>query len=230
MPNRVTTITLQLPLKMGGVNCYLIQAGARFVLIDTGPSQGRAELEAALAAAGCTPGALSLIVLTHGDFDHTGNAAYLQKTYGAPLAMHAGDREMLARGNMFANRKSPWLVSLLAPLLVRLAGPLMGFGRAERCTPGLTLDDGDDLAAYGLDARVLALGGHSAGSLGVLVEGGSFFCGDLLDNRDHPALSELMPDPDAAQATLERLKALPIQTVYPGHGAPFEWSELAGRL
>ncbi|MFL7808323.1 MAG: MBL fold metallo-hydrolase [Anaerolineae bacterium] len=226
MSNRVTTITMQLPFKMGGVNCYLIQTGAGFVLIDTGSSHGRAELEAALAAAGCTPGALSLIVLTHGDFDHTGNAVYLREKFGAPLAMHAGDLEMLAHGNMFANRKKPWLVSLLAPLLVLLAGPLMGFGRSERCTPSLTLDEGDELAAYGLEARVLALGGHSAGSLGVLVEGGAFFCGDLLANRERPALNELMPDPDTAQATLERLKALPIQTVYPGHGAPFELDEL----
>jgi len=227
MSSRVTTIALQLAFKMGSVNCYLIQTGAGFVLIDTGPSRGRAELDAALAAAGCTPGTLSLIVLTHGDFDHTGNAAYLREKYGAPLAMHAGDLEMLTRGNMFVNRKSPWLVSLLAPLLVLLVGPLMGFGRSERCTPSLTLDDGDDLAPYGIDARVLALGGHSAGSLGVLLEDGTFFCGDLLANREEPAFNELMPDPDTAQATLERLKALSIQTVYPGHGAPFEWSELS---
>jgi len=230
MPNRVTTITLQLPFKMGGVNCYLIQTGAGFVLIDTGPSQGRAELDAALASAGCTPGTLSLIVLTHGDFDHTCNAAYLREKYGAPLAMHAGDLEMLVGGNMFANRKSPWLVSLLAPLLVLLVGPLMGFGRAERCTPDLTLDDGDELAAYGLEARVLALGGHSTGSLGVLVEGGAFFCGDLLANREQPALNELMPDPDTAHSTLERLKALSVQTVYPGHGAPFPFDELPHEL
>jgi len=226
MSKTVTVLSFQLPFRLGDVNCYLIQTGDGFVLIDTGPSQKRAELDAALASAGCTPGALSLIVLTHGDFDHTGNAAYLREKYGAPLAMHPGDLDMLARGNMFANRKSPWLVSLLAPLLVLLVGPLMGFGRTERCTPSLTLDDGDELAAYGLEGRVLALGGHSAGSLGVLVEGGAFFCGDLLANRDQPALNELMPDPETAQSTLERLKALSIQTVYPGHGLPFQFDEL----
>jgi glyoxylase-like metal-dependent hydrolase (beta-lactamase superfamily II) len=227
MSKNITVLSFRLPFRLGDVNCYLIQAGAGFVLIDTGPSSRRAELEAALAAAGCTPGTLLLIVLTHGDFDHTGNAAYLKQTYGAPLAMHAGDLEMLTRGNMFANRKRSPLVRLLGPLLRALSGLLMGFGRAERCTPSLTLDEGDDLADYGLDARVLVLGGHSTGSLGVLAEEGAFFCGDLLINREQPALNDLMPDPETAQASLSRLQATSIEILYPGHGAPFAADQLA---
>jgi hypothetical protein len=43
-------------------------------------------------------------VLTHGDFDHTGNAAYLRQTFSAPLAMHPDDFSMLERGDMFASR------------------------------------------------------------------------------------------------------------------------------
>jgi hydroxyacylglutathione hydrolase len=73
----ITTITLTLPFMMGTVNCYLIKAGDGFVLVDTGSRNRRAELERRLADAGCEPGKLRLIALTHGDFDHTGNVAYL---------------------------------------------------------------------------------------------------------------------------------------------------------
>jgi hydroxyacylglutathione hydrolase len=46
-----------------------------------------------------------LIVITHGDFDHIGNAAYLRQKFGAKIAMHADDVGMAERGDMFWNRK-----------------------------------------------------------------------------------------------------------------------------
>ena len=39
-------------------------------------------------------------------------------------------------------------------------------------------------------------------------------------------LNSMMYNRPAGEASLERLKTLPIETVYPGHGGPFAWSEL----
>ena len=50
------------------------------MLIDTGKPEKRADLVARLERAGCRPGDLRLIVLTHGDYDHAGNAAYLRES------------------------------------------------------------------------------------------------------------------------------------------------------
>ena len=231
MPYRVTTIKLPRRSILNPAQCYLIQADVGYVLIDTGPPRQRAAVVAGLTAAGCTPGTLSLILLTHGDFDHAGNAAYLREAYGAPLAMHKGDVDMLAHGDLSAGRRPNLPVRLAA-----LAGPLLlGFGRGERCTPDLTFDDGDSLAAYGLDARVLALGGHSAGSLGLLVDVASgscsdLFCGDLLSNIHTPKLGWWLPDPEAARAAIRRLRQQSIRTVYPGHGAPFPFDALPHKL
>ena len=91
MQNEIKTISLPLPFRMGSVNCYLIETGAGYVLIDTGGSNSRKELVRELESAGCKPGLLKLIVLTHGDFDHTGNAAYLRNTFGGKIAMHMDD-------------------------------------------------------------------------------------------------------------------------------------------
>ena len=77
MSTKLKTITLPLPYKLGTVNCYLIETDTGYILIDTGCSNKRTELEKELERAGCKPDNLKLIVLTHGDFDHTSNACLL---------------------------------------------------------------------------------------------------------------------------------------------------------
>jgi len=211
----VKTITLAMPYRLGTVNCYLVDTGGGLILVDTGSSNRRAELESELAAAGCQPGDLRLVVLTHGDFDHTGNAAYLRDKFGAKLAMHRDDAGMAERGDMFWNRSSgnP-IIRLLAPILFR-------FSRSNRFRPDLTLKEGDDLAEYGFEARVLSIPGHSQGSIGILTAGDDLFCGDLLDNVKKPGINALMDDAAACQASLDKLQGFEIKTVYPGHGQPF---------
>jgi glyoxylase-like metal-dependent hydrolase (beta-lactamase superfamily II) len=213
------TITLALPYRLGGVNCYLIKTDTGFILIDTGSSPRRADLEKELLSAGCQPGHLKLIILTHGDFDHTGNAAYLRQKFGTKVAMHQADFGMIERGDMFWNRsKSNRLFKVIAPFLFR-------FGASDRCTPDITIEDGVDLAEYGFDARVLSIPGHSKGSIGILTASGDLFIGDLLENTKQPALNSIMDDPATAQASVEKLKRLNIATIYPGHGTSFSMNQ-----
>lgn len=73
------------------MNCYLVAARDSFVLIDNGTPEKRARLEAELAAACSSPGDLKLIVVTHGDYDHSGNATYLRDRYGTEVALHRED-------------------------------------------------------------------------------------------------------------------------------------------
>ena len=215
MSQAIRTIHLELPYHLGGVNCYLIVTDTGHVLIDTGPSNRRAALEQELDRAGCRPGNLKLIIMTHGDFDHTGNAAYLHNKYGAPLAIHPADAGVLESGDMFWNRKTG------NAFLRKLSPALFGFGKAERCKPDELLDDGSDLSDYGWNAHVLDLPGHSLGSIGILTAGGELFCGDLLTNIERPALNSIIDNLSAAQRSIARLKELKISTVYPGHGEPF---------
>lgn len=220
MPQEITTITLPLPYKLGSVNCYLVATDTGFVLVDTGGSNKRAELENELTNAGCKPGDLKLVVLTHGDFDHTGNCAYLRAKFGARIAMHHGDSGMAERGDMFWNRNKPnILIRKIFPIFYRL-------GKADRFEPDFFLDKDTDLSEYGFDAQVFSIPGHSKGSIGILTAGGDLFCGDLLENTDKPALNSIMDDSAAANASLEKLKGLAINIVYPGHGKPFPMQRL----
>jgi glyoxylase-like metal-dependent hydrolase (beta-lactamase superfamily II) len=215
MYKEIKTIRLDLPWRMGKVNCYLIDTGDGFVLVDTGGRNNRAALVKALEAAGCTPGRLKLILLTHGDFDHCGNAATLRDRFGGLVVMGAEDAGMVERGDMFYSRKQPNIVfRSLFPLFA-------GFGKEERFTPDVLVRDGDDLAEYGFAGRAISLPGHSRGSIGILTAGGELFCGDLLVGADEPVLNTLMDDVEAGYASLEKLAGMGIGRVYPGHGEPF---------
>jgi glyoxylase-like metal-dependent hydrolase (beta-lactamase superfamily II) len=98
-----------------------------------------------------------LIILTHGDFDHKGNAAYLKRVFGAPLGMHADDIGMAAKGDMFASRQPKnWIVRKMAPVMFR-------FGKEDQFEPDVFLEDGDILTLYGLEAQVISTSGHSRG-------------------------------------------------------------------
>jgi glyoxylase-like metal-dependent hydrolase (beta-lactamase superfamily II) len=202
---------------MGCVNCYLVEVDTGYVLIDTGSPNKRAALEREIKNAGCEPGNLRLIVLTHGDFDHSGNAAYLRERFDTKVAMHHDDWGMVERGDMFWNRKrgfSQRLIGTLVPLL-------FGFGKSERLVPNLHVEDGYDLSAHGFGAKVIIIPGHSKGSIAILTEAGDLFCGDLFTNIEEPALNSIMDDREAEQASVRRLKDLGIVTVYPGHGGSF---------
>jgi hydroxyacylglutathione hydrolase len=214
MPPEIKAIRLPLPFPLSSVNCYLIKTDSSCVLIDTGCSNSRPMLVSELKA-GCGPEGLKLIVLTHGDFDHSGNAAYLRKEFGARIAMHRQDSAMVERGDIFGGRQGGnFFFRMVVSLIFR-------FGRSSRFKPDLYLDDGDDLAEYGLEARVLHIPGHSRGSIAVLMAGGQLFCGDLVVKKSRPVRNSLIDDPAAASASIEKLKRLRINTVYPGHGKPF---------
>lgn len=103
----------------------------------------------------------------------------------------------------------------------------MPFKKENQGTPDIFLEDGASLSAYGLEATVYNTPGHSTGSICILTATGELFCGDLFtSSTGKPMLNSMMYDKEQGNLSLERLKSLPIQTVYPGHGGLFGWNEL----
>lgn len=207
-----------IPINLGGVNCYLARCPESFVLIDTGFSARRSRLLEALSQAGCRPGNLAFIVITHGDSDHAGSAAFLQKEYHAPVGMHPDDFGMVERGDMSWNRKPR--ADRMTPvmrIISSLANRFAAQGSFETFTPDVAVDDGFRLSRYGFDATVVHLPGHSKGSIGVLTDRGDLYCGDFLYTT--PGLGFVDNAEDRARS-LEKLRGLDIKTVFPGHGRP----------
>ena len=88
------------------------------------------------------------------------------------------------------------------------------------------LEDGDRLDEYRLDATVLHVPGHSAGSIAVLTADGVLFSGDFLENRTRPSLATLVDDAEALKASFDRVRQLDVRIVYPGHGKSFTMDEM----
>ena len=213
MTTTIKTITTPLAFNIS-VNCYLVRTDEGYILIDTGMSNQRRAIEQELERAGCQPGTLKLIILTHGDSDHSGNAAYLRQKFGATIAMHYDDSGMVERGDMFWNRQnSHYLIRIIFGLFFSLS-------KSDRFKPDLYLEDGYCLSNYGFDAEVLHIPGHSKGSIGILTATGDLFGGDLLANLKQPEFW-FIDDLAVADASIKKLKSLKINLVYPGHGKPF---------
>lgn len=218
MSGVITTITTR---HLMPVNCYLLKVEGGFLLIDTGFATRRRGLERALSAAGCTRGGLRAILLTHGDLDHAGNAAYLRRAYDVPVLMHAADVGMVEKGDMFWNRRP---VSRLRRTFIALMKMMVLLSRFEKFAPDTLVDESDSLAGYGCAGKIVHLPGHSAGSIGLLLPDGALIGGDLFNNWGGHAKLHIIDDEAAAATSLAKLQALPVKRVYPGHGAPFEWS------
>ena len=108
------------------------------------------------------------------------------------------------------------VVQYLFPLIGKLLHP-------EPTPPDITLEDGQDLSASGLPARVVHTPGHTPGSTCLWVEEGRLaFAGDLVSTTGGPHVQPYYAcDWSLIPASLERLKALHPDKVYPGHGANF---------
>jgi glyoxylase-like metal-dependent hydrolase (beta-lactamase superfamily II) len=220
--DRINTITFR------GVNSYLIKTEDEFILVDSGFSNQRSNIERALDSAGVQPGNLRLILLTHGDFDHTGNCAYFRDKYHSKIAMHKADLGMVEQGDLFYSRKSR---NIIIRALAKLMLPLfrMNLRKKDHFTPDIYLEEGDDLSEYGFSVQVVHIPGHSKGSIAFLTPEGDLFSGDLLENHKNkgPVKGPLIDDSVEFSTSIDKLKSLPVDTVYPGHGEPFRMSDFA---
>jgi hydroxyacylglutathione hydrolase len=222
----ITTISFPLPYGLGTTNCFLLRTSKGFVLIDAGSSGIRAELDRRMREAGCLPGSLSLILITHADGDHTGNAAHIRDVFGGVIALHPLEAAAAEGRNDTLSRTRSGFQRKLDAVLLAVLSLFINLGAPDAFTPDLLVDEDFDPAPYGLNARILHLPGHSRGSIGILDADGNLFCGDLLWNRRAPGPHMIRDNKAALNASIRKIRDLAVTTVYPGHGDPFPLSAL----
>ncbi len=215
-------------LSLGMVNAYLISEGKDSFLVDTGLAMSRKKLIELLSGQGVRPEKIRLVMLTHGDPDHSGNCAYFQKM-GAKIAVHEKDAEMCRTGKMNTDRKrkANWLSRLVGWLMFKAVFRIvMRLHPFETFQPDIILSDGQDMKPFGFDAKIVHVPGHTPGSIGILTKDNDFFSGDTINNRKKPETADIIEDEAALEKSLERIRKLKIGEVYPGHGTPFAMPEL----
>ena len=172
-------------------NCYILcdEAAKVCAVIDPGDEAGRIEEE--IASSGCTP---TMILLTHGHFDHcTGVAGLLEKWPELPVYIHEDD-------------------------VVDTVGDQLKFCRLGEKNQRY-YHEGDKLTVGNLTLDVMETPGHSQGSVSLLVEGQHvIFSGDTLFRGNCGRCDFPGGDYRAMVRSLGRLGKLEGQyTVYPGH-------------
>ena len=225
-------------LDLDDVNCYLIKTETGFILVDTGGytfrgrSDKRGLLEEKLKENACVPGALAAVILTHGDVDHSASCRYIRDTYKTKIYIHKADAPLtsgLTVRKVLSNFKfrSPVfaLISfLMYPLFCRMTKKIVE--KYEEFEADGYVSEETDLKEFGLEARIIHLPGHTEGSIGILFPNGDFISGDVLANAGKPGISPNHWNLKKLKESVYRIKTLPVKTVYPGHGNPFQIAEL----
>ena len=192
-------------------NCYIVESEGNAILVDTGSGEFYD-----VVAKECRKYNPRLIVLTHVHFDHAENAAKLSEEFDVPVAFNKSDEEL------FDDYYAQPLMSygLVGRIVLGLSLKVLRETKVRKPEKIVYISDGDDLSSYGIDAKVIALPGHTDGSIGVDVEEQSLLVGDALDNWINPATGHLYNNIENLKESAEKIRSLGDRTIYYGHGNP----------
>lgn len=211
-----------------GTNAYLI-TGKHHVLVDTGPERARAALLGGLKNLGVGGDDLSLLLATHAHSTSVGNAAYLQRVFHVPLAVHAADAPILAAGIDRAGH-------VVKPLgaLVRL----LGDARFPNAPADVVFSDTLSLEPFGCAGKVVHTPGHTIGSTSVVLPTGDAIVGDLLMGGwlggrlfgSRPSVHYLAESPRHVLQSVGILRGLGVKRLHPGTGDVLQMDDVWHRL
>lgn len=222
-------------IDLQGVNSYAITTEKGDIVVDTGGpmfldkeyNTRREQLVMELTKIGCTKERMQLIILTHGDCDHSYNAKYLSEMYDVPIALHKEDvylvKQLTAKAIIQScNYKSMGyrvIMRFLKPLIKKTSTKIAS--KFEEFLPSVLIEDGMRLDDYGLEGTIVHIPGHTKGSIAIVTDQGDCIVGDTYANQKKPQPAINALDFNELHNSLKKLSTYSIKMMYPGHGIPF---------
>ncbi|MEO6237761.1 MAG: MBL fold metallo-hydrolase [Vicinamibacterales bacterium] len=221
----------------GFVNTYLVGTAEKWFLVDSGLT-GFASLIRSAAAQRFGPSSKPVaIVLTHGHFDHAGNADALALEWGVPVLAHPLELPYLTGKSDY-----PPIDSTMGGAIATMARAFSRRGRTLRA-PVFALS-GDSIPGVS-DWRWIHTPGHTPGHVSVYRgSDGTLLAGDALVTMDMDSWMEqlrrtpqpanppapLTTDWQSARRSVEAIALLRPQAVGAGHGVPIAGAGVADAL
>lgn len=201
-------------INAGGSNVFILEGRDNLLCIDAGYPGNERKIYNKIKA--LAPKKLSLILITHGHFDHYGCALSLKELTGAPIAIHQLDSSAMAEG------KTPIPLTKGVGKLGKMIFPLsQKVWKPVPTQADIVLEEGDSLSAYGFNAVVIHTPGHTDGSISLFVNDSLLFVSDLIVS--HPTVKRqcfYAVSWEKIDTSMEKIKKLSPSLVYPGHGRP----------
>lgn len=219
MNHPVTTINL------GFTNCYLIKGNRGSVLIDAGRSGKLSSFIEGLKRADAAPQEVSLIIITHAHFDHTGSLAEIKRLTGAETAASQPEANLITKGKVILPAGTNFFTDFLTRTANRHLTGIFAFEKSdvEHIITGET-----DLSPWGISGRILPTPGHTTGSISVILNDGRAFVGDCMAN--FPFAGKVFPPfADDVKSLMESWKMLidtGSQKFFPAHGGMISLNQL----
>ncbi|WP_240876189.1 MBL fold metallo-hydrolase [Shimazuella soli] len=231
----IFAVSLPLPFSLKQITAYVVEVGDKLTIIDTGlhTKQTSDTWQRFFHEKGWQWKQVEKIIVTHYHPDHYGFAGKLQEWSGASVYISKREYDQIqafwnpTSGNpsevatFFASYGFP------SDRLHEITEHMEGFRAVIEPHPSVLkwLDEDERLAIGGESYQVIHTPGHSPGHLSFLHSSGTFFGGDVVLPSVTPNIP-LMPysDPNPLAtflSTLDKIKSLDIEMVYPAHGDVF---------
>lgn len=159
----------------GRSNAFLVSNGAKCLLVDTSSRLMRRSLIRNLEKLDIHR--IDYLVLTHSHFDHTGNAAYVKKKYGARVIIHKDEKIFLEEGRNPEIKGTNRFAARVAWLAERKSVPFTSF---EPCRADILAGERLDLQESGINACLMHTPGHTPGSMSLVVDDEIAIVGDTM--------------------------------------------------
>ncbi|KAG2383532.1 hypothetical protein C9374_004203 [Naegleria lovaniensis] len=197
------------------------QKRGKYILVDTGKTGDHFKLIQKLEETlHITPNDLSLIVITHAHFDHSGSCWYLQKHYPhVPIAVPYLEADLFRKAISAPSKPT----NLLARFTKKVLGDRLGCVPFE---PDLLFKGGERLDDYGVKGRVVQMKGHTDGGLVVLLDNkkaaivNDLMAGSLF-SYGHPKFHNFIEDPIAILTNMKSIYDEGHQVIMVTHGYAF---------
>jgi len=201
-------------------NIYAVTRNGRTILVDTGISFDRSRIEHALERKGLIPEA---VVLTHTHFDHAGNAAWLQKEYGAEIVVQEAESAMLAAGDM----PIPGGTYTFTRGLVSIGRKIEQVFRYDPCVADHIFKDRFDLNRFGINGFIIHTPGHSPGGATVVIDDTVAIAGDsVIGTMPGSPFPPFADDVEILIRSWKRIIDTGCGIILPGHGKPVSREEI----